>query len=98
MEIAKHYPGRFECKFVAGMNRSSSTTGCLTSTMSINQSYYSTGGNSPTVQTTLGNPQIDGKTLDYLVIMFCPTLSAMYSKGGGGSLGDGAKLSGLYLF
>jgi len=97
MEIAKHFPGQFNCRFVTAMNQSSATTGVLKTALSVHDLYGANLTNVTSGQIPLGGTGPRGD-YDYMVIMWCPVLSAIYSKGGGNSLGSGAKLSGLYMF
>jgi hypothetical protein len=39
MLIAKHYPGKFDVPYVAGMNVTTANTGIVTSSFDISQAY-----------------------------------------------------------
>jgi hypothetical protein len=88
MDVCKHYPGRFESTFVAGMNRSSATTGTLESTFPVNEVLERIDGAGEDVDKPLG-------TCRYTLIAYSPILSALYGASTG--LGASSKLAGLII-
>lgn len=87
MLLAKHAPGRYNTNYVCGMNVSTSYTGLINGALTMNQAYDTS---TPPVLTNLGGN-------DYLLIMYCPVMSILYSDGASGNLPAGSKLGGMFV-
>jgi hypothetical protein len=85
MDIAKHYPGEIESPFVAGMNIVSSVTGCIR--------HNTVAVATAALESNEASNQPLG-TNDYLIVLYCPALSALY---GDSSFGESAKIAGLNI-
>lgn len=74
MLVAKHFPGRYKVPYINNMNVSSSFTGVLSEAFTINDVYNC--DSTPVLQ----NPG----TKDYILAMWCPSLTVAYGDGAGG--------------
>jgi len=81
MLVAKHFPGKYDVPYVAGMNMSSAHTGILSSQFSIANMYDA--------DTALSAPCGSKR---YQIIAYCPVLTAM---NGNAAFGTTTKLGGL---
>lgn len=86
MLIAKVYPGEINAPYVAGMNTQPLPTLKFKVATSL-----STATNPVTTNQPLG-------TNEYVVIMFCPVLTALRGMGGANQFSTSTKLGGLYTY
>lgn len=86
MTVAKHYPGRFNAQYVAGMNVSSLPT--MTFSVSTTFSECNSHGHP--------NPEPLG-THDYLLVMYSTSQTAFFGTGDTGDMTKAEKQGGLFL-
>jgi hypothetical protein len=68
--LAKHYPGKYDTKFVAGMNQVTSDTGVLRAQQTLNS----------IAQFNLTTESIAAPGINtYTIILYCPAISAIYA-------------------
>jgi len=86
MCYSKEYPGEIECPYVAGMNTLSLPTTTFPSPLSVAEANKlgDTGGE------PLGS-------YAYLLLMWCPAMTAIFGSGKAGEVPSSEKLGGLVI-